>query len=292
MSEQKTDQVTPPAAVVVEPPKPKLAAGLFQPFTLGSTLEQGQSGNVMSNMKPNMMDYEKKYQGSTKNQELSAEELAKLAEGEVKKGNFKEVSGAIQRKEGVSKERADAIAAAAGRKELGEKEMERRSKAGKDKAKKSMDEELLEVPTEQREAVMAEFDRRIDEAKKSNNEGEVQKLEKAKEKAKKCYGPQMDHKQPKIEKSEMEAFYSDAETLQKALFNEAKSVGLEKYEPSKKDLLNQLCYKIDEMKRLKEASWLIEGEIPEVKNLAEKKFSDLKRDIQDIQKQYKSASSK
>lgn len=194
MSENKTETPNTETAAA-EAPKPKLADGLFRTFTLGSTLDQTANGNVMTNMKPNMMDYEKQYKGSTKNQEMTAEELEKL---EVKKSKFKEVSSAIQRKEGYSKERADAITAAAGRKKLGEKEMERRAKEGKEHAKKSMEEALAEVPADQREAVIAEFDRRIDEAKKSNDEAQVQLLEKAKEKAKKCYGPQMDYKQPKV----------------------------------------------------------------------------------------------
>ncbi len=60
-------------------PEKKLAAGLFQGFTLGSTLEQGPVGNVMSNVKKPMMDYEQTYKQSSKNQQLSAEELSKLA---------------------------------------------------------------------------------------------------------------------------------------------------------------------------------------------------------------------
>ena len=39
------------------PAEPKFANGLFKPFSLGSTLEQSPSGNVMSNMKQAKMDY-------------------------------------------------------------------------------------------------------------------------------------------------------------------------------------------------------------------------------------------
>lgn len=170
MSEQNKETPNQVAAPV-EAPAPKLGAGLFKPFTLGSTLEQAAHGNVMSNMKPNMMDYEKQYQGSTKNQSLSPEDLKKLEEGEVKKAT--QLSGP-SKKVGVTPK---AVAAAY--------------------AKKSMDETLAEVPVEQREAVIVELDRRIDEAKKSNDSAQIQLLEKAKEQAKKCYGPQMDHKQPK-----------------------------------------------------------------------------------------------
>lgn len=61
-----------------EAPAPKLAPGLFGNFTLGSTLAQGPRGNIMTNMKPAKMDYEKQYQGSTKNQKLTSEELKQL----------------------------------------------------------------------------------------------------------------------------------------------------------------------------------------------------------------------
>jgi hypothetical protein len=44
---------------------------------------------------------------------------------------FKAVAKSIAKKEGISQERANAIAAAAGRKELGQKEMTRRSVAGR-----------------------------------------------------------------------------------------------------------------------------------------------------------------
>ena len=180
MSESKNDTQT-----QVTEPKPTLAAGLFKPFKLGSTLSQGEIGNVMENMKASPFDYEKAYQNSTKNQSIAPQDLEKIQEGEVKKSKFKEVSSAIQRKEGYSKERADAITAAAGRKELGEKEMERRSK----EAKKSMteDEVLAAIPADHREPVIAELDRRVDEAKKSNNQPEAERIEKAKAKAKKAW---------------------------------------------------------------------------------------------------------
>lgn len=83
-------QSTPPATGTVEAPKadaasapatkdaPKLAPGLFQGFTLGSTLAQGPTGNVMANMKKPIMDYEKQYQNSTKNQKLTAEQIKQL----------------------------------------------------------------------------------------------------------------------------------------------------------------------------------------------------------------------
>lgn len=47
---------------------------------------------------------------------------------------FEKESAEIQRREGLSKKRADAITAAAGRKHLGQKEMTRRSVAGRRKA--------------------------------------------------------------------------------------------------------------------------------------------------------------
>lgn len=201
MSEQKTDtqNQAAPAVTPTEAPAPKLAAGLFQTFTLGSTLEQAAHGNVMNNVKPNMMDYVKQA-GNHKNQSLDAETLEKLGTEEVKKAEsaFDKLKNKLAHKKNPPRDPA-AVAAKIGREKLGEKEMARRAAEGrKEHAKKSMDETIAEVPTEQQAAVIAELDRRIDEAKKSNSTEQLQLLEKAKEKAKKCYGPQMDYKQPKI----------------------------------------------------------------------------------------------
>lgn len=80
-TEQKSDASAPAAEAKpaeVAAPAPKLAPGLFNGFTLGSTLVQGPRGNVMSNMKKPLMDYEQKYQNSTKNQKMTAEELEQL----------------------------------------------------------------------------------------------------------------------------------------------------------------------------------------------------------------------
>ncbi len=153
MSQQSNQPQNAAPAPVVEAPKPKLAEGLFKPYTLGSTLEQGPTGNQMSNMRQSPMDYEKTYQGATKNQAVSAEELAKLGSEPVKK------SVAV--------------------------------------SKAPTDEQLAAVPADQREHVLAELDRREDEARKSNNTQEVDRVQKAKDRAKKCWGPQMDRKQPK-----------------------------------------------------------------------------------------------
>lgn len=60
-----------------EAPKPKLAPGLFQNFTLGSTLDQGPTGNVMANVKQSPIDYEKRAKES-KNESLTAEQLEQM----------------------------------------------------------------------------------------------------------------------------------------------------------------------------------------------------------------------
>lgn len=44
----------------------KFAEGLFQPVALGSTLRQGSTGNVMSNIKKPAMDYQEAYKNSIK----------------------------------------------------------------------------------------------------------------------------------------------------------------------------------------------------------------------------------
>ena len=67
-----------PAAAAPVADAPKLANGLFQGFTLGATLKQGPTGNIMTNMKKPMMDYQKQYEGSTKNQKLTGEQLAQI----------------------------------------------------------------------------------------------------------------------------------------------------------------------------------------------------------------------
>src|SRR5689334_22252309 len=86
MSDQKNEtqnQTAAPAAAEAAP-APKLAPGLFQPFRLGSTLEQAPHGNTMHGMKPNMLDYVKQA-GNHKNQALDPETLAKIGAEEVKK---------------------------------------------------------------------------------------------------------------------------------------------------------------------------------------------------------------
>ena len=65
--------------------QPKLSAGLFQGFTLGATLKQGPTGNVMSNMKKPIMDYEKTYKQSMRNEQLSPEQFKAQQEAKAKK---------------------------------------------------------------------------------------------------------------------------------------------------------------------------------------------------------------
>ena len=63
------------AAAPAAEPKRQLAPGLFQGFTLGSTLEQDVVGNKISNLKKPAMDYEKTYQNSTRNQQMTGEQI-------------------------------------------------------------------------------------------------------------------------------------------------------------------------------------------------------------------------
>lgn len=51
-------------------------------------------------------------------------------------GRFQKLSDEIQRKQGISKEQADAIAAAAGRKEYGKEKMAKMSAAGRKRKSK------------------------------------------------------------------------------------------------------------------------------------------------------------
>jgi len=57
--------------------------GLFgRDFTLGTTLQQGPVGNVVTNVKPSKMDYNKQYENSTRNETFVRDENGQL----VKKG--------------------------------------------------------------------------------------------------------------------------------------------------------------------------------------------------------------
>jgi hypothetical protein len=76
--------VTAPVEQQAAPPKPKLADGLFKEFLVGSRLAAGSTGNVMTNVKTSPMDYQKRYESSTKNQKLTAEDIAKLKPDTIK----------------------------------------------------------------------------------------------------------------------------------------------------------------------------------------------------------------
>lgn len=80
-AEQKVVQAETPAGISKESQggqtqEIKFADGMFKPFTLGSTLEQAPTGNVMANMKPSKSDYVKDYEGSTKNEKLTDKDFS------------------------------------------------------------------------------------------------------------------------------------------------------------------------------------------------------------------------
>lgn len=220
MSENKTEATNQEVPATEEAPKPTLSAGLFKQFTLGSTLQQGDVGNVMNNLKQSPMDYEKAYQGSTKNASISPEDLSKI---EVKKGAFQRMVNKLSHQKNPPRD-PKAVAAKIGREELGQKEMTRRAEEGKKEAHKSEEdthdldkavqisgpsrkigvtpktiaaayakksatdaEIFASVPEDTRQSVLSELDRRIEEARKSSNETEAQRIEKAKDKAKKAW---------------------------------------------------------------------------------------------------------
>lgn len=59
--------------------EPIFDPGLFgQEFSLGATLQQGPTGNVMANMKPSPTDYNKQYDNSTKNEAFVRNENGEL----------------------------------------------------------------------------------------------------------------------------------------------------------------------------------------------------------------------
>lgn len=62
-----------PAPAAAAPIAPKFSENLFKPYSLGSTLKQGPVGNVMTNVKPSKLDYEKTYNESFKNIRVTKE---------------------------------------------------------------------------------------------------------------------------------------------------------------------------------------------------------------------------
>lgn len=79
----KVEEIKAESEVKVETPAEaskkaaKFADGLFAPFRLGSSLEQGPDGNVMSNFKKPAMNYVEAAK-NTKNQVLTAADLDAL----------------------------------------------------------------------------------------------------------------------------------------------------------------------------------------------------------------------
>lgn len=121
-------------------PKVKLAPGLFSEFTLGSSLKQAPTGNIITNLKANALNYEQVYKDSTKNVQMTAEdfkngEVKKSSDQELEKAHigFKKLQDEIEDKEGYSKERSAKIAAAVGRKKYGKKQMAQMAAEGKKK---------------------------------------------------------------------------------------------------------------------------------------------------------------
>lgn len=81
----------------------------------------------------------------------------------------------------------------------------------------------------------------------------------------------------------------DTEDLCKSLFKaplkEASKVEIDE---DKASVMNQICWKIDDLKRLKDSAWLIEDEVPDIKDIMEKKFSKIKSEIKDLASKYSS----
>ena len=119
-----------------KPVERKLSSGLFSGFTLGATLKQGPTGNVMTGIKASPMDYEKTYKESTKNVQLSAQELQKISdEQKVQKAHlgFDKLKNKLAHEKNPPSDPA-AVAAAVGRKKYGKKEMAEMAAEGKKKS--------------------------------------------------------------------------------------------------------------------------------------------------------------
>lgn len=80
-----------------------------------------------------------------------------------------------------------------------------------------------------------------------------------------------------------------SEDLVKALFNEKCEVKeMSERTQTKDDVLREIGWKVDDMKRMKDMSWLVSDEIPEIKEMMEKKFSKIKSEIKGLAEKFHS----
>ena len=73
----ESDSVPEQTEATQEKPEPKFAGNLFKEYSLGATLKQGPTGNVMSNMKPSQVDYVQQAKDAIKNEVVSPDEFNK-----------------------------------------------------------------------------------------------------------------------------------------------------------------------------------------------------------------------
>lgn len=72
------------------------------------------------------------------------------------------------------------------------------------------------------------------------------------------------------------------EVFLKSLFNENQKCVLSVPEETKQSCMYEIGYKLQEMKNLRDMSWMIEQDAPEAKEVMEKKFSKLKSEVRNL----------
>lgn len=79
------------------------------------------------------------------------------------------------------------------------------------------------------------------------------------------------------------------EEISKALFPQPMEI--KEYTPSKgereRSLFHQIKYRLDDLKKLQEYRYVIESECPEIKDVFEKRYSSLKKEIKDLGEEFK-----
>lgn len=80
-----------------------------------------------------------------------------------------------------------------------------------------------------------------------------------------------------------------SEDLVKALFNDkCQIVEAVKSDETKESVMNQISWRVEDLKRMKEMSWLVSDELPEIKEMMEKKFSKIKSEIKGLAEKFSS----
>jgi len=77
--------------------------------------------------------------------------------------------------------------------------------------------------------------------------------------------------------------------LNKALFNDCETIKASEEDKTKKDIGRDIKWKVENLKSIRDLSWLIQSELPELKELFEKQYSSKKAEIKKLYESYKTA---